>query len=99
MLSVAHLGTLPHVPPSVGVRQTVLVTGVGEGDSTVGSLAARQSEGRVGETLHPPGHHHSAVTQTQLGSGETDCLETTGADLGSVVTCHSVLPSSDLSPC
>ena len=81
MLSVAHLGTLPHVPPGVGVSQAVLVTGVGQGDSTVGSLAASQSEGRVGETLHAPGHHHTAVAQTQLGSGETDCLETTGTDL------------------
>ena len=96
MLSVDHLGTLPHVPPSVGVRQTVVVAGVGEGDSTVGSLAASQSEGRVGETLHPPGHHHSAVSQAQLGSGETHCLETTGADLGSVVTCHT---QCCLSPC
>ena len=81
MLSVDHLGTLPHVPPSVGVRQTVVVAGVGEGDSTVGSLAARQSEGRVGETLHTSGHHHTAVAQAELCSGEADGLETTGADL------------------
>ena len=82
MLPADHLGTLPHVPPSVGVRQTVVVAGVGEGEPAVGCLAASQSEGGVGETLHPPGHHDSAVTQAELGSGQTDCLETTGADLG-----------------
>ena len=99
MLPVDHLGTLPHVPPSVGVRQTVVVAGVGEGDSTVGSLAARQSEGRVGETLHPPRHHDTPVTQAQLRRGQADGLETTGADLGSVVTLSLPQLQCEVSPC
>ena len=74
------------MPPSVGVSQTVVVAGVGEREPTVGSLAASQGEGRVGETLHPPGHHDTPVTQAELGSGQTHCLQSTGADLGSVVT-------------
>ena len=81
LLQVGHLCTPPHVPPAVGVSQPVMVTGVRQRQPSVGSLAAGQSEGRVGEALHAPGHHDCPVAQAELGSGQADCLQPTGADL------------------
>ena len=74
------------MPAAVGVSQAVLVAGVSQCHSPVRCLAAWQREGGVGETLHPPGNHDTPVTQAELGSGQTHCLQSTGADLGSVVT-------------
>ena len=77
----SYLCTLSHVPPRVGVGQPVLVTSVGQAQPSVRGLAARESEGRVGQTLHPSRHHHVPVAQTELSRGEADRLEAAGTDL------------------
>ena len=69
------------MPAAVGVSQSVLVTGVGQTQTAVRSLTARESEGRVGETLHPSRHHHAPVSQTELRRGQAHRLEAAGADL------------------
>ena len=94
MLSVGHLCTPPHVPPGVGVSQPVVVTGVRQRQPSVGSLAAGESEGRVGETLHTSGHHDGPVAQTELGRGQADCLEAAGTDLVDCGAGRAVLQAS-----
>ena len=78
---MSHLCTPAHVPACVGVCEPVMVAGVSQPDAAIRGLAPGQGEWRVGEALHAARHHHAPLTQGELGGGQGDGLETTGAHL------------------